>query len=422
MTGGVPRRQIRAPWLEAPSTQAVFTALEADGYQVRAVGGAVRNSLLGLPATDIDIATTALPHETLAAASRAGLKTFPTGLAHGTVTVMAHGIPHEVTTLRRDTDTDGRHAIVAFTSDWAADASRRDFTINALYCDRRGEIYDPLGGLVDLNPARIRFIGDPKRRIEEDYLRILRFFRMSATFLADDHLAAYGLDKEGLVACKSLAAGLAQISGERIQSELFKLLRARQVVPVLAAMVDANVLTHIWDLPANVRALARLVQIESQLPLGSDQIRRLAALCVRAPADVSLIDRRLKLASKLRQQLLRCAGMQVERTLSLDDAKAMIYRFGAQTFLDRLLLGWAQSDADIGDDAYRQLALQAGHFSPPNFPLKGADVIERGVTPGPGIKAMLAQIEAEWIANGFQLDRSALLARLDVLIGAMSQE
>ena len=213
--------KISAPWLSATGTQAVFEALEQGGFNARAVGGIVRNTLLGLPATDIDIATDAPPQATMKLARASGLKTIPTGLAHGTITIIAHNTKYEVTTLRRDISTDGRHAEVAFTNDWAADAARRDFTINALYCDRHGTVFDPLGGSADLSPPKIRFIGNPTSRITEDYLRILRFFRFSATFCADGTL-----DKTGLAAASALSAGLSRISGERIQSELFKLLAA----------------------------------------------------------------------------------------------------------------------------------------------------------------------------------------------------
>ncbi|MFM9936028.1 MAG: CCA tRNA nucleotidyltransferase, partial [Novosphingobium sp.] len=250
---------IAAAWLSAPATQAVFEALERGGYGARAVGGIVRNTLLDLPATDIDIATDALPEDTLRLAAAAGLKTIPTGLAHGTVTVISGGAAYEVTTLRRDVSTDGRHAEVAFTADWAADAARRDFTINALYCDRHGEVFDPLGGLADLDPVQVRFIGNAGQRIEEDYLRILRFFRFTATYVAHGVL-----DPAGLAACTALRGGLARISGERIQAELLRLLAAPHAVGVTRALIGSGVFAALFDVPAELDRLTRMVAIEGR--------------------------------------------------------------------------------------------------------------------------------------------------------------
>jgi poly(A) polymerase len=399
--------RLTAPWLSSPATQRVFAALEAGGFGARAVGGCVRNGLLGLPATDIDIATTALPEDTLACARRAGLKTIPTGLAHGTVTVIADSVPHEVTTLRRDVATDGRHATVAFTDDWAGDASRRDFTINALYCDRQGQVFDPLGGLADLIPLRVRFIGVPARRIEEDYLRILRFFRFSATF--GDHGA---LDAAGLAACSELAPGLAQISGERIYVELMKLLVAPHGVVVTASLVQSGVLAQCLTVAPQFATLQRLSALELSLGLAADAGRRLAALCVSTPGDARVLDQRMNLAVRVRSRLSRAGSPALDLGITPIAARAAIYRLGAEGYLDSLLLAWARSKRALNDAQLRDLALLPQTFMPPVFPLAGRDVLDLGVAPGPRFARLLHEMEQEWIAGDFALDRKALLAKL----------
>lgn len=228
-------------WLTAPATQAVFAMLNDEGCRALAVGGCVRNSLIGAPVSDIDLATDALPDRVMALAANCGLKTIPTGIDHGTVTVVSGGVPHEITTFRRDVDTDGRHATVAFSNDVAEDAARRDFTMNALYAQADGTVVDPLGGLADLRTRHLRFIGDPAARITEDYLRILRFFRFTAWYGDPD----LGLDAEGLAACARHQDGLGRISAERIGAEIGKLLAAPNPAPVVAAMAQVGILSRI---------------------------------------------------------------------------------------------------------------------------------------------------------------------------------
>ncbi len=243
--------KIAGDWLDHPGTQALCTALESTGYKALLVGGCVRNALLGVPVADIDIATDASPETVSTIAEAAGFKPVPTGIDHGTVTIVAEGRPHEVTTFRRDVETDGRRAVVAFSDRIEEDAERRDFTMNALYADRQGEVIDPLDGLPDLLARRIRFVGDAETRIREDYLRILRFFRFHAAYGDPEG----GLDPEGLAACAALSAGLGTISRERITAELKKLLSARDPAPTVAAMAQSGVLLHV--LPgADPRALA----------------------------------------------------------------------------------------------------------------------------------------------------------------------
>jgi poly(A) polymerase len=253
--------RLQDAWVKQPGTQALCAVLGLSGYQALFVGGCVRNALLGAPVTDIDIATDALPETVSEIAETAGFRVIPTGIDHGTVTVIASGIHHEVTTFRRDVETDGRHAVVAFTTDIAEDAARRDFTMNALYAEPSGQVIDPLGGINDLRARRVRFVGDARRRIAEDYLRILRFFRFHAVYGDPTH----GVDAEGLAACAELAVGIATLSGERIGAEMRKLLGAPNPAPAVAAMAASGVLAQV--LPgADIRALAPLVHLEGDVP------------------------------------------------------------------------------------------------------------------------------------------------------------
>ena len=402
-------RLISAPWLASPATQAVFEALEGGGYTARAVGGIVRNTLLGLPATDIDIATNALPVETIRLATAAGLKTIATGLAHGTVTIIAHGIPFEVTTLRRDVETDGRHAQVAFTDNWAVDAARRDFTINALYCSRDGRVFDPLGGVADLHPVKVRFIGSAGERICEDYLRILRFFRFTATYCADGVA-----DGDGLAACIAHRDGLARISGERIQAELMKLLAAPHAAGVTKVLVDSGVFSALFDQTPQFKVFSRLAAIETGLKRSADPLLRFAALAVQTVADVAAFDRRLKFSARDRNRLADVVTNQtgIDAGLSFDEAKRAAYGMGIPGYRDAVLLNWACGDRPVDDAAFAQLVSLPERWTPPLFPLSGGDVRALGIPAGPEIGVLLARIEADWIAGGFAADRPALLAAL----------
>jgi poly(A) polymerase len=405
----IARRVISAPWLSSKATQAVFGALEGGGYTARAVGGIVRNTLLGLPATDIDIATDALPQDTMRLAAAAGLKTVPTGLAHGTVTIIAAGIPFEVTTLRRDVETDGRRARVAFTGDWAMDAARRDFTINALYCSREGTIFDPLSGMADLDPVKIRFIGAADERIREDYLRILRFFRFTATYCLDGVV-----DAEGLAACISHRDGLRRISGERIQSELMKLLGAPHGARVTRELVESGVFAALFDQVPQLEAFFKLAAIETALKRKADPLLRFAALAVQTPGDVAVFDKRLKFPGRERNRLLAVAVNQltISAHLAFEQAKGAVYRIGIAGFIDAVLLNWARGERSVDDAAFAQLVSLAERWPVPVFPLSGVDARALGIEPGPQIGALLAGVEADWIASGFVADRTALLANL----------
>ena len=297
---------VRAPrvngaWLHSAAIGKVFAALEAGKAEARIVGGAVRNALIDRPVHEVDIATTAVPEEVMRLALEAGLGAHPTGIDHGTVTVVADGVPFEVTTLRRDVETDGRHAVVAFTTVWQEDAARRDFTINALYCGKDGTLYDPVGGLDDLRKRRVRFIGDAEARIREDYLRILRFFRFSA---------AYGngqLDRTGLAAVIALKDGLSRLSPERVRAEILKLLAARNAAEVVSAMHESGVLQLAIPTTADPERLTRLQAIERALGQPPDALARLAALAVDEPSQALSLAQHLRLSNAEAEVLQKAA-------------------------------------------------------------------------------------------------------------------
>jgi poly(A) polymerase len=328
------------------------------------------------------------------------------------VTVISKGTAYEVTTLRRDITTDGRHAEVAYTADWAADAARRDFTINALYCDRNGALFDPLGGIADLAPVRIRFIGDAHRRIEEDYLRILRFFRFTAIYTHHG-----SLDPIGLAACVQNRCGLARISGERIAVELFKLLAARHGVSVTCALVEGGVFKSIADVVTHWAQLAKLADIERHLGLAPNPVLRLAALAVANANDCATIDARLKLSGLDRDRMVRALvnADLISPEMGEFRAREVLYRVG-EGYLDAVLLNWTRSACPPDDAAFSVLATLPRRWAAPIFALSGRDVLAAGLSPGPRIGILLDTLEREWIASDFVLDRTALLARLSCMI------
>lgn len=393
-----------APWLLSSSTQRVLKALDDAGHQGRIVGGAVRNSLLGVPVNDIDIATTARPDETLRAAQAAGLKAVATGAAHGTITVVAEDTPFEVTTLRRDVETDGRHAKVAFTDDWAGDAARRDFTINALYCDKTGTLFDPVGGLDDIQSRRIRFIGDAHQRIEEDYLRILRFFRFTATY-GDGRV-----DPEGLAACAKRISGVDRLSGERIWAEMKKLFIAEHVGDVIDAVDDIKLLTQLFEPTSNVNRLQQMLAIDTALNEAGDPVQRLAALVLKSVDDAVWLRTRLKLPTRAFDRLALMAksrtALKIPPTIAA--GQAYIYHHGVVAFQDHIKLAWASALVPEGDAAWQALYHLPTRWQAPEFPLSGADIVALGVTPGPRVGEILAKVEGWWIDQGFTNDMQAL--------------
>lgn len=380
--------RIEADWLKADATQGVFAMLTDAGFQAYAVGGCVRDSLLGMPVKDIDIATDAVPERVLSLAEAAGFHAVPTGIEHGTVTVVAHGVPHEVTTFRHDVETDGRRATVAFAGTMHEDARRRDFTMNALYADFAGQVMDPIGGLPDLAARRIRFIEDAATRIREDYLRSLRFFRFHAWY-GD---AEEGFDPEAIAAIASHVEGLANLSRERVGAELLKLLAAPDPAPAVAGMRTTGVLAAI--LPgSDDRALAPLVHLEETLGVLPDALRRLAVLGGEDLRD------RLRLS---RKDSTRLAGIGTAASMMPGEAG---YRLGAETATDGLLVAAASLESSLDVEKVET----ARHAAEQVFPIKAADLMPE--YSGVELGRTMEKLEQEWIESGFELSRDTLLSR-----------
>lgn len=394
-----------ASWLERRPLADLLAALDGDGEEARVNGGAVRDALLGLAPGDVDVSTTALPEETVRRATAAGWKAVPTGLAHGTVTVVVEGRPFEVTTLRRDLETDGRRAVVAFTRDWAQDASRRDLTINGLFLDRSGLVHDHVGGLADLRAGRVRFIGSARARIREDYLRTLRFFRFHARF------AGGPIDREGFSAAIAERDGLARLSGERVRNELLKLLVAPGAVATVAAMAGAGLFA---PLVGGVPRPSRFARVAA---LDSDGLLRLAGLFQATLEDAARLKARLRL-SNAEAARLEAIGDLTPRLSPADagvPAKTALYRLGAAAFSDRVRLAWADSGAGPQDEDWGSLAALPQRWRAPKPPFSAADLMARGVEPGPELGRALKRVEERWLAAGLPTGRveiEALLAEV----------
>jgi poly(A) polymerase len=391
--------------------------LNGDGEEARVVGGAVRNALLKIPIGDVDIATTALPAEVMRRAKAAGIKSAPTGIDHGTVTLIVDAQPFEITTLRQDTETFGRKAKVAFGRDWITDAERRDFTINGMSVDAAGVVHDHVGGLEDIAAKRVRFIGDPDRRIAEDYLRILRFFRIHAAFGAGEP------DRAGYRACIRAHAGLAQLSAERVRMEMLKLMVAEGAVAAITAMADAGLLLPIFGGVTYLGPLATLVAAERSLGLKPDPVRRLGALAVAVTEDARRVSIRLRL-SNAEAKALDSMGHRWWRLAGMDEATARrrLYRLGEDRYRDRLMLAWARA-GDPADSAYwRELAALPERWRAPKFPLKAADFIERGIAEGPALGQILALAEDAWLAAEFPLEETAVNAIADQAVARFSRD
>lgn len=381
-------------WLAQPSVVAVMDALRSAGGSPRFVGGCVRDALLGRPGADIDVAVDLEPLEVVDALDRAAIRAVPTGIDHGTVTGVVGGRAVEVTSLRRDVETDGRRAVVSFTKDWREDSLRRDFTINALYVDPEGVITDFHGGLDDLSQRRLRFIGDPSERIREDVLRILRFFR----FLAQLDIKIP--DPEALAACRHGVPLLPSLSAERVAAEVLRLLSQEAPAPVLAIMRDIGALSHWLPEAMDESALTQLIDLERSRGNG-DPIRRLAALC---PAGGGTVGARFKLSSA-DQDRLRALD-QVGRAAP-DNPRRALYALGADRAVDASMIGLAR-----GEGAWQSLLSMTETWTTPVFPIKGADVLALGVAPGPAVGDILRDLEQAWIAADFDWDRAGLLSRL----------
>lgn len=397
---------IEQAWLRDPRAVAVIDALRREGGIARYVGGCVRDAILEHPVRDIDIASDQPPEQVVALLESAGLKAVPTGVDHGTVTAVSDHKPFEITTLRVDVETHGRHATVAFTDDWREDAARRDFTLNALYCDPDGTVYDPVGGLDDLKAGRIRFIGDAAARIEEDALRILRFFRFHAWFGNGE------LDAEGLKACIRLKDRLDVLSVERLRAETCRLLECADPSETVQAMLNAGILAHILPEALGRDRLGRLVPLEREHD-GVVALRRLAAMTDLSRAALDTVGDRWRFSNRDKKRLSAMAD-DVGVELSDPDLHAALYRDGLEAVCDRILLSWAGDGQDRSE-----LLARAGAWKIPEFPLLGRDAVACGMKPGEAVGAVLKALEDDWIAADFMADRAALLLQLDARVAAL---
>jgi poly(A) polymerase len=410
-------RVLDAPWLTSGPTSRVLNLLNGGGEEARVVGGAVRNALLGIPVNDIDIATTALPEEVVKRAKAAGIKSVPTGIEHGTVTLVVDGQPFEITTLREDTETFGRKAKVSFGRDWVGDAHRRDFTINALSAGLDAVVHDYVGGLEDLAVRRVRFIGEPDQRIEEDYLRILRFFRFHAAFGTGE------VDRDGYFACIKARSGLASLSAERMRMEMLKLLVADGAVHATMAMADGGLLQMVIGGVSYGGTFAAMVVAEKALGLQADPMRRLAALAVALPEDARRLTTRLRLSNN-EAKALDSMGHRWWRLAGMDEARARrrLYRLGEERYRDRLLLAWARAGSGSDPAPWIELARLPQRFTPPKFPLRASDFIARGVAEGPSLGHVLTLAEDAWLAADFPLERAALAALADQAVARLIRD
>jgi len=414
---GVPDKQELTldpqPWMTASETQAIIAALSADGATVQFVGGCVRDALAGRPVKDVDIATADPPDRVLELLAVAGVKAIPTGIDHGTVTAVIPPAHFEITTLRIDTETDGRRARVEFSGDWDADAARRDFTINAIYCDPDGRLFDPTGGIADLRAKVVRFVGDPDARIKEDFLRILRFFRFTA-FYGDLGPAA-----DGVAACRANAASLPSLSGERVAGEVLRLLESSNAATVLRVMEENEILQHILPELNRLDRLAGLIAIDSDDP---DPLRRLAAASATEQSALHGLADRLRLSNAERERLVAIAmhAGELSARLNARGRRQLLYRLGAQTVSDVIYLAWAEESTD--PRAWRNHLRSAASWNSPSLPVRGADVLELGVPHGPTVGLVLEEVENWWVQGDFKADREMCLRKLQRIVRARSDD
>ncbi len=407
-------------WIVDPNVVRVMRALLAGGQaQARYVGGAVRDAVRGAEQNgakvDVDIATTATPEKVIELLNSAGLKSVPTGLSHGTVTAVSNHRPVEITTLRRDVNTDGRRAEVAYTTDWDADAARRDFTMNAIYADIEGVLYDPLGGIADARDGRVRFAGDPDARIKEDYLRILRFFRFYAWCGKGE------MDLGGLQACARHIAGLAQLSPERVARELLKLIAAGNPMPALRQMAASGILNAVLPEAANPERLHGLAEIDAMSFFEADPILRFGALLPDDGAVGVQVAARLRLSNAQRDRLaaMLSASLRVFSYMSVREMRRTAYRLTPKVMRDVAMLRWA-GDVKRNRNAvqWRALLAMIDSWKPPALPLDGHHVKLAGVPDGPHIGQVLREVEEWWIDADFTTDEYSLIERMKAVVQA----
>jgi poly(A) polymerase len=394
--------------MTAPESRAVLDALTAEGATVRFVGGSVRDALLGRAVTDIDLATPDRPERVMALLDRAEIRNIPTGIEHGTVTAVIGKIRFEVTTLRVDVRTDGRHAEVAFTDDWEADAARRDFTINAMSCASDGTLFDYFGGRADLKAGRVRFVGEPAKRIAEDYLRVLRFFRFEAWY------GRGAPDEAALAACRAAAGKLASLSGERVRSEMFRLLEAADPAPALALMEAAGILAAVLPETGDRSRLTSLLSIDTEF--GVDPLMRLGSLLSNAQ-DAADVGVRWRLSNEERSRLALLVAPPMTPAPDWDNRqqRKALYRLGRSMFCDLVLLAWAgHSDGT----PFRPMLETAAAWTDPALPISGADALALGIEAGPAVGGLLSAAEQWWIEQDFAPTRDEMLEKLSALASA----
>lgn len=391
-------------WLNRPQTREIMACLNVGDDSVRAVGGCVRDSLLGYPVTDVDMATTFAPEIAKEMLEKAGFKVIPTGIKHGTITVVADAYRYEITTLREDIKTDGRHAVVKFGTDWGRDAARRDFTINALYADVDGKVYDPLGfGLSDLDARRIRFIGDASKRIAEDYLRVIRFFRFHFHYSSDTP------DTDALRACSQATVqkqGLEALSVERLHVELFKILMCNSAVEALKSMHETAVLPFLVQKTEGFESLQKLIELNGN---DADALLRLASILPFSAQEVESCVQHLRLSKKQNTRLIKLFDARLYKKLP-EDWQAAIYWHGVQSVKDAVRLSQAQGRDGDWDMVLKNMTT----FDCPSFPLTSGMMSAAGLAPGPDMGTISKKIEAWWVEQGFPSDINQLKNRLKV--------
>jgi poly(A) polymerase len=407
------------PWMTAPEAARVMDALEASGGAdcARFVGGCVRNTLIGKPIADVDIATTLTPDQTTAALKAAGIKAAPTGVEHGTVTAVADHKPYEITTLRRDVSTDGRRAVVAFTTDWLEDAQRRDFTLNSLYARRDGSIFDPTGnGVADARAGRIVFVGDAIQRLREDYLRALRFFRFFAWYGQGE------ADPAALAACEAVRGEIPRISAERISAELLKLMAADDPRKAVALMASSGVLGVILPAAADLARFDGLVAIEDEQLFETEPVLRLAALLPDDQLGAAQVAERLRLSNTDRDRIVAALAPTpvLKSWMSPREIRRAVYRLGAQAFRDRAKLAWARSARTAAAMQWRGMIALGQGWSPPAFPLTGDDVVNAGAPRGPMVGQVLREVEEWWVDHDFLDDKMSAVEKLKAVVQGMA--
>ena len=400
-------------WLQSSALKTLFEAFP-DG-SLRFVGGCVRNALMGHPVSDIDLATQLEPDEMMAALDKAKIRYVETGVAHGTVTAVIKGTPYEITSLRKDIETDGRRAVVSFTKDWAVDALRRDLTVNALYADLSGQVFDPLGeGLDDIKAGRLRFAGEAAARITEDYLRLLRYFRFMAWYGGDAPF-----DKEALTASRELQSGLKKLSAERVWSELKKLLSAPDPTRAARVMFQQGILETLLPESSNADGLELYVKLEKREGLEPDPLARLMAMSAREPLQMALLAKRLKMSKAESARLRGWSDDDGVLDPYADDRSKLqaIYKSGKQVVIDRARLRAAGEPDVIKSAHWISLADLAADWTRPKFPLTGKDLQAAGVKAGPEMGRIMKALEALWIRSGFTVDKPKLLIALKMFGG-----